>query len=150
MRTLAFLDCPTGISGDMCLGALVDAGVPLDYLTEQLEGLGISQEYRLQVEVVRHNSQKATKMRVDLLNIPENHHHHRHLPEIEGLIGNANLPESVRDGSLAVFRALAEAEAAVHGIPPEKVHFHEVGATDAIVDIVGHRSTGHNPPAHPA
>lgn len=137
MAKLAYLDCPTGISGDMCLGALVDAGVPLDYLTEQLEGLGISQEYRLQVEAVRHNAQQATKMRVDLLNIPESHHHHRHLPEIEGLIENAKLPESVRDGSLAIFRALAEAEASVHGIPPEKVHFHEVGATDAIVDIVG-------------
>jgi hypothetical protein len=181
MTKLAYLDCPTGIAGDMCLGALVAAGMPLEYLIEKLNGLGIEQEYRLRVESVHRNGQLATKVHVDLLGEAEHHHnyehdhghhhHHdhqhnhghdrssgltpetghqsphehyptvhaptRHLPEIERLIRAAGLPPRVTHWSLAVFRKLAEAEGAVHGIAPEKVHFHEVGATDAIVDIVG-------------
>jgi uncharacterized protein (TIGR00299 family) protein len=179
MTKLAYLDCPTGISGDMCLGALVAAGVPLEYLSEKLKGLGIEQEYRLRVENVHRNGQLATKVYVDLLTSarpnpdeahahphkhvhehehghapnsslasdPDNdrvHHYHagdrvstRHLPEIEQLITAAGLPLRAAQWSLAVFRKLAEAEGAVHGIAPEEVHFHEVGATDAIVDIVG-------------
>lgn len=179
MTKIAYLECPTGIAGDMCLGALVHAGVPLEYLIEKLYGLGISQDYQLRAEAVHRNSQLATKVYVDLTAIaqegqegssigdrqreidatdsPEpttfshhpHHEHqhseasashptpHRHLPEIESLIINAGLPERAQTWSLAVFRTLAEAEAAVHGIAPEAVHFHEVGATDAIVDIVG-------------
>jgi pyridinium-3,5-bisthiocarboxylic acid mononucleotide nickel chelatase len=137
MPKLAYLECPTGIAGDMCLGALVDAGVPLDYLTEKLARLGMSQEYRLRAEPVQRNSQQATKVYVDLLETDATHPHHRHLPEIERLITHADLSERIREGSLAAFRVLAQAEGIVHGIAPEKVHFHEVGATDAIVDIVG-------------
>ncbi|NEQ25692.1 MAG: nickel pincer cofactor biosynthesis protein LarC, partial [Microcoleus sp. SIO2G3] len=146
-------------------GALVAAGVPLEYLTEKLAKLGIEQEYQLRAENVHHNGQVATKVHVDL-QTKEQHlhstsnghgHHHphdhdhssetedqtsvhaptRHLPEIEHLITKAELPPRVQEWSLAIFRKLAEAEGAVHGIAPEKVHFHEVGATDAIVDIVG-------------
>ncbi|MFB8787585.1 MAG: nickel pincer cofactor biosynthesis protein LarC [Potamolinea sp.] len=170
MAKVAYLDCPTGIAGDMCLGALISAGVPLEYLTQNLKKLGIDQEYCARVESVYHNGQLATKVHVDLFNksdashnpdlghehdhphdhkhnhsstiTPHSQHHthhnpSRHLPEIERLITAANLPPRATEWSLAVFRKLAEAEAAVHGIPPEKVHFHEVGATDAIVDIVG-------------
>ena len=155
MTKLAYLECPTGISGDMCLGALVHAGVPLEYLREQLDRLEISDEYELRSELVERNHQQATKVHVDLRRShshpshpPEpddgaghsHHHHHppvRHLPEIEGLIEAAGLPQRARDWSLAVFRMLARAEGAVHGIAPERVHFHEVGATDAIVDVVG-------------
>jgi hypothetical protein len=181
MTKLAYLDCQTGIAGDMCLGALVAAGVPLEYLIEKLKGLGIEQEYQLRVESVHRNGQLATKIHVDsLVEAEQNHnpdydprHHHpddsehdhghehdheptpstrqpirhnhnadvhaptRHLPEIEQLITAAGLPPRVSQWSLAVFRKLAVAEGAVHGIAPEKVHFHEVGATDAIVDIVG-------------
>ncbi len=173
MTKLVYLDCQTGIAGDMCLGALVSAGVPLEYLTEKLKGLGIEQEFHLRVENVHRNGQLATKVYVDLLGEANQHHnpddspehdhqhhhasdftptaghqkpheHHtsvhaptRHLPEIEQLITAAGLPPRVSEWSLAVFRKLAEAEGAVHGIAPEKVHFHEVGATDAIVDIVG-------------
>ena len=143
MTKLAYLECPTGIAGDMCLGALVDAGVPLEYLQEQLKGLGIEREYRLRVESVHRNGQLATKFYVDLLGNDRlhhkhhTHHHGRHLPEIEDLILKANLPTRAEAWSLAVFRQLAVAEGAVHGIAPEKVHFHEVGAVDAIVDIVG-------------
>ena len=134
MKKVAYLECPTGIAGDMCLGALVDAGVPLNYLIETLEGLGIGEEYHLRAEKVHRHGQLATKVHVDLFNLKK---HHRHLPEIEKIIKNASLPPRALTWSLEVFRQLAIAEGAVHGIEPEKVHFHEVGATDAIVDIVG-------------
>jgi pyridinium-3,5-bisthiocarboxylic acid mononucleotide nickel chelatase len=151
MTKIAYFECPTGIAGDMCLGALVDLGVPLDYLIKQLENLRISEEYRLKAEKIHKNGQIATKIHVLLLAETENSHHHeddrhhhhhhhdraRHLPEIETMIINAKLPTKATEWSLAIFRQLAVAEGAVHGIPPEKVHFHEVGATDAIVDIVG-------------
>ncbi|CAA9318243.1 UPF0272 protein Slr1411 [uncultured Leptolyngbya sp.] len=205
MPKVAYLDCPTGIAGDMCLGALVDAGVPLDYLLAMLSRLGIAKEYHLWAEDVQRNGQRATKVHVDLslnafahhetddrahaktehsakphlhsateqsaateTNVIHAHSHNsdpihsqhshshethshgqastandrphdlvRHLPEVERLILAAALPARAEAWSLAVFRKLAEAEGAIHGVPPEQVHFHEVGATDAIVDIVG-------------
>jgi pyridinium-3,5-bisthiocarboxylic acid mononucleotide nickel chelatase len=140
MNKIAYFQCPTGISGDMCLGALVSLGVPVEYLVEKLNGLGIEDEYRLWAELVHRQSQQATKVHVDLVHDHhhEHHHHHtRHLPEIEEMIVKGNLPAQAEAWSLAVFRQLAVAEGAVHGIAPEKVHFHEVGAVDAIVDIVG-------------
>ncbi|MBE9029478.1 nickel pincer cofactor biosynthesis protein LarC [filamentous cyanobacterium LEGE 11480] len=159
MAKLAYLDCPTGIAGDMFLGALIDAGVPLEYLTEHLERLGIKDEFQLRCEPIHHNGQIANKLHVELLNPSEPHsHNHTHphesesahdhghdhdhthtrcLPEIEQMIQAACLPQLAEHWSLAVFRQLAQAEGAVHGIPPEEVFFHEVGAVDAIVDIVG-------------
>ena len=148
---VAYFDCPTGISGDMCLGAVLDAGVPLDYLTQHLDRLGIAQEYSLTEAWVNHNGQMAKKAIVTLKPTQESHdhthdhpHNHMHdrthtrtLPTIEAMIESANLPVRARDWSLAIFRRLAIAEGAVHGILPEQVHFHEVGAVDAIVDIVG-------------
>ena len=145
MGKIGYLECPTGIAGDMCLGALVDYGLPWQYLVTQLKSLGIEPEYQLRTEKVIRNGQLATKVHVDLRTEPEvtdtihNHSHYpaRHLPEIENLIKSATLPDRAKQWSLEVFKQLAIAESAVHGIPPEKVHFHEVGATDAIVDIVG-------------
>lgn len=257
MTQIAYLECPTGIAGDMCLGALIHAGLPLEYLETQLQRLGVSHEYKLRVETVWRNGQSATKLHVDLnaladsealahrepgvdvhptfrraysqmssgdltnltnqsvrQNIvepdsekdsdlhsrlhshshshlhsqwghshrdgpdsaqdsasyfqPHPHEHQassadslekakgainesghphdfasdhhagtRHLADIEQLILAAGLPPRAEAWSLAVFRQLAIAESAVHGIPIEAVHFHEVGATDAIVDIVG-------------
>jgi pyridinium-3,5-bisthiocarboxylic acid mononucleotide nickel chelatase len=248
MIKIAYLECQTGIAGDMCLGALVDAGVPVEYLATQLDRLNISTEYHLWAEKVDRNGQVATKVHVDLTPIhsanvavesavahshphsPEHHHQHsrehshehppehphphshehphpqphslehshrhphshehphsrehshehspehphrhphshehphphehqlehphehlrehphehahdherqRNLPQIEKLITAANLPTRAAKWSLAVFRQLAIAEGAVHGIDPSEVHFHEVGAVDAIVDIVG-------------
>ncbi len=140
MNKCVYLECPTGIAGDMCLGALVDVGVSWQYLIDRLQGLGIEQEYQLRKEKVHRQGQLATKVYVDLLtDILTDHHHHsaRHLPEIEQLIRSAALPTRVEEWSLQIFQNLALAEGAVHGIEPEKVHFHEVGATDAIVDIVG-------------
>lgn len=126
----------------MCLAALIDAGVPLTYLQEQLAGLGLTEPFDLQVAPTQRQGQRALKVTVQLGSGPEaaGHHHgapHRHLPDIQRLITGANLPARARDWSLLVFQRLAEAEAAVHGIAVEQVHFHEVGATDAIVDIVG-------------
>jgi pyridinium-3,5-bisthiocarboxylic acid mononucleotide nickel chelatase len=145
MKKIAYFECQTGIAGDMCLGALVDAGVPLEYLVDKLKELGIEQEYRLWSQKLHRNGQIATKVHVDVLaehrHEHDGHHHHhppaRHLPEIEKLIESALLPPRTQEWSLKVFRQLAIAEGTVHGTPPEKVHFHEVGATDAIVDIVG-------------
>ncbi len=140
MKKIAYIDCPSGIAGDMCLGALVDLGVPLDYLIEKLQGLGLEKEYRLWAEKASKKGQVATKVHVDL-SVDEHHSHShdnaRHLPEIQSLIKGANLPSQATRWSLDIFGRLAEAEGAVHGISPEKVHFHEVGAVDAIVDIVG-------------
>lgn len=136
MKKIAYFDCPSGIAGDMCLGALVDIGVPLEYLGEQLKRLGIEQEYHLWAETVKQHAQQATKVHVDLT-IEASKHHHRHLPGIQNLIQQASLPPKATEWSLKVFHHLAVAEGEVHGISPEEVHFHEVGATDAIVDIVG-------------
>ncbi|NDJ18683.1 nickel pincer cofactor biosynthesis protein LarC [Myxacorys almedinensis] len=150
MSKVAYLECPTGIAGDMCLGALIDIGVPLEYLIEKLDCLGIAGEYKLWAESVQRNGQRATKLHVELdgESTPHSHtaehasDHHaysklRHLPEIEQMICGAHLPARALAWSLAVFRQLAAAEGAVHGIAPEQVHFHEVGAIDAIVDVVG-------------
>lgn len=117
----------------MCLGALIDGGVPLDYLHETLAHLSLTDEYELVVKTVHYLGQRALHVEVAL----KHHHHHRHLPDIEGFIQQSNLPPRVKTWSLDIFRTLAIAEGTVHGIPPESVHFHEVGATDAIVDIVG-------------
>ncbi len=146
MPSIAYFDCPTGIAGDMCLGALVSAGVPLTYLSEELAKLGLAKEYDLRSELVQRQGQQATKVHVQLLSDStptdrhhEHHHHapHRHLPDIQALIQPAAIPSRAKDWSLAIFQQLAIAEGAVHGIAPQQVHFHEVGATDAIVDIVG-------------
>jgi uncharacterized protein (TIGR00299 family) protein len=220
MKTIAYLDCTTGISGDMCLAALIDAGVPLDYLQTRLATLGLDSEFTLTVNSVLRQGLRALKAQVDLANSPattdtipghdehrhhpsdvHNHchvhgpHHHTHrpphglahdaahrheqpgelrqeshlpvdktarpaskqppitkdsehhppvpahplrtLPIITRLISQADLPPRAKQWSLAIFHRLAEAEAAVHGIAIDQVHFHEVGATDAIVDIVG-------------
>jgi len=147
MDKIGYLECPTGIAGDMCLGALVDCGLPWQYLVDCLKNLGIEQEYQLSTETVIRNGQSATKVHVILKHEHGHHHHHdsddlhddrtRHLPEIEKIITSSSLPERVKRWSLDIFKTLAIAESAVHGIPPEQVHFHEVGATDAIIDIVG-------------
>ncbi|MEL6331826.1 MAG: nickel pincer cofactor biosynthesis protein LarC [Cyanobacteria bacterium J06626_26] len=135
MEKIAYFDCPTGIAGNMCLGAILAAGMPLGDLLARLEGLGLRDEYEFTVAQVRRQEQAATAVTVKL--VSNAIHGHRHLSAIEALIQQAKLPPRVTDWSLAIFRELAAAEAAVHGIPAEQVHFHEVGATDALVDIVG-------------
>lgn len=141
---IAYFDCFSGISGDMALGALIDVGVPIDELLTGLRTMPLS-GWDLQVDGVRKGTIAATSVTVitDRENQtprPELHHpkyHERHLSDIERLVIVSQLPESIKDQSISIFRLLAEAEAKVHGININKVHFHEVGAVDSIVDIVG-------------
>jgi uncharacterized protein (TIGR00299 family) protein len=132
VTTIAWFHPVSGIAGDMALGALLDAGADLDSVTATIEGLGVD-GWSLGSERVQRSSLAATRALVDA---PE-HHHHRRWSDIREMLTAAELPARVRDRALRVFEALAVAEAAVHGITPEEVHFHEVGALDAIVDIVG-------------
>jgi hypothetical protein len=130
---IAWFDCFSGASGDMILGALVDAGLPIGELQADLDKLGCG-PIRLRAEKVDRAGISATKLHVEY---PHEDHHHRGLPEIREIIQKAELPEKVKSDAVAIFTRLAEAEAAVHGVAVEKVHFHEVGALDAIADIVG-------------
>ena len=128
---VAHFDCFSGISGDMTLGALLDAGVDPQPIQEGLASLGLP--LRLEVEKIRKGGFAATAVRVEAAD----EHSHRHLPQVEEIIQRGRLTPRQRDLALHIFRRLAEAEAAVHGMPLEKVHFHEVGALDSIADIVG-------------
>jgi uncharacterized protein (TIGR00299 family) protein len=150
---LVYFDCASGASGDMLLGALVDLGLPLDVLRAELAKLPLG-GYRLEARPVDRSGLRATKVDVvidghehgheDVHHRHAHHHHgheerhqHRGLKEILDLVGRSSLEAPVKDRAAALFRRLAEAEAAVHGTSPEAVHFHEVGAIDSIVDIVG-------------
>lgn len=131
MKTLYF-DCFAGASGNMVLGALIAAGVDANSLKSELNKLGLP-DFELVVEKVDRSGISSTHVRVE---IPDEKNH-RHLPEIERIISESGLSPSVKERSIATFRRLAAAEASVHGIELKKVHFHEVGALDAIIDIVG-------------
>jgi hypothetical protein len=160
---IAYLECFAGISGDMLMGAFVDAGAPVEALQAMVAGLGLGAELR--VSKVNRSGIQSTK--VDVLvdgrlaesapksdgahshdHHPHEHSHnhghshshgdthgHRNLESIRAILAAAPLSERARELSLRAFRVLAEAEGRVHGISPEKVHFHEVGAVDAIVDV---------------
>jgi hypothetical protein len=130
---LAYFDCPSGASGDMILGALVDAGAPFEALARELAGLGVD-GYRLERREVIKAGFRATKVDVQL-----GHHEaaHRGLREILDILERSRLDPTVRDTASRIFRRLAEAEARVHGTTPGRVQFHEVGAVDAIVDVTG-------------
>ncbi len=131
---IGFLDCFSGVSGDMLLGALVDAGAAVEELRAGLAALPLS-GWRLEVARTTDRGLAGTRARVVLDDAQTQPH--RHLAEIEALLVTAALPERARARALAVFRKLAEAEAAVHGTTVEAVEFHEVGAVDSIVDITG-------------
>jgi len=167
VTTLLYVDCFAGASGDMILGALIDAGLPLDELRRALGSLGI-EDYELATERVLRAGVSATKFKLiehahahshehahahahSHTHSHEHHHTHDHahpqthahahghrsLREIESLIAKSALTPSARDRAIALFRRLAEAEAAIHNMPVEQVHLHEVGALDSIIDIVG-------------
>lgn len=132
--TVAWIECTAGASGDMFLGAWLDLGVPEAALREGLAGLAVSaDEYNIVVHPVKKSGIGATKVDV----VTAHSHHHRHLSDIEKILSDSDLPTSVKEKSREAFWNLAVAEAAVHATEPEKIHFHEVGAVDAIVDIVG-------------
>ena len=131
--TIAYFDCFSGISGDMTLGALVDAGVSIDALRAELARLDLP-GYEITSEKVKRSGIAATKVHVV---VDQKDQRPRHLSEIEKIIEGSSLPFAVRKNSLRIFKRLADAEAKVHGTTPDKIHFHEVGAVDSIVDIVG-------------
>lgn len=176
MRTL-YLDCFSGISGDMFIGALIDAGGDSTLLEEELQKLNISEEYKLSWRKVVKNGISSTKFDVELSEIADHkyddghqhnhkhedvdhnhehehsdhhhkhehsdhhehshHHSHRAYQDIVKLIDGSQLSQEVKETSLSIFRKIGEAEGLIHGISLEKVHFHEVGAVDSIIDIVG-------------
>lgn len=129
---LAYFDCFSGISGDMTLGALVDAGCAVEQLRAGLRGLQIP-GWELTAEKVWKNGMAATYVNVKT----EDQSTHRSLNAILEILQKSQLAPAVRERAAAIFQKLGEAEARVHDVPLEKIHFHEVGAVDAIVDIVG-------------
>lgn len=130
MRALHF-DCFSGISGDMTLGALIDAGVDAAAIRAGLDSLGLP--IRLVADKVRKGGFAATRVTIEA---PEEKDH-RFLADIDAFLAQGKLTDKQRDLALRIFRRLGEAEAAAHGMPLDRVHFHEVGALDSIADIVG-------------
>lgn len=129
---IAYFHCFAGISGDMILGALVDAGLDFSELQADLAKLPLT-EYTLRMEKVCKQGIGGTKVHV----IAEEGHVHRHLKDIREIITASTLPEAVQEKSIEIFTRLAEAEAKVHQTSVDDIHFHEVGGVDAIIDIVG-------------
>ncbi len=129
---IAYLDCASGISGDMTLGALIDAGVDLAAVQAGIDSLGLP-SCRLATAEVKKKGFRALQLTVE----HEPEHKHRHLHHITAMIDGSILTPRQRELATRIFRRLAEAEAKVHGSTIEKVHFHEVGAVDSIADIVG-------------
>lgn len=132
--TIAYLDTPSGISGDIFLACLVDAGWPLASLRQTVEKLDLPKgSWDIHAQSVTQGSIRGTRVQVEAADeVPE-----RHLAEITDILEAAPLPDQVICRARAVFTRLAAAEAKIHGTTPEEVHFHEVGALDAIIDIVG-------------
>lgn len=177
MKTLYF-DCFSGISGDMVIGALIDAGADPNHLVQQLKKLKIDDEYELKWTKVIKNGITSTKFDVVLWNegnhhshshshdhshdhdhghshdhshdhdhghshghshdhSHDHHHHHRSYKDIVEMIEQSELEDDVKETAQRIFRKIGEAEGLIHGVPLDKVHFHEVGAVDSIVDIIG-------------
>lgn len=137
-----YLDCFSGISGNMLLGAFLQAGVPEAYLRAELAKLPLEGSYVMKVEPVMKNGIAACYVDVRLPHHDDHHdgehgHEHRTMADIRALIEASALSEAVKARSLAIFQTLAEAEGKVHARPADTVAFHEVGAVDSILDIVG-------------
>jgi len=131
---IAYFDCFSGAAGDMIVGACLDAGASADHLREELAKLNLS-EVDLRIEKVNKAGFAATSFNPVITHL--DHTPHRHLPDILKIIAQAALSNSVQEKASSIFTRLAQAEARVHGCEVEKIHFHEVGAADAIMDIVG-------------
>lgn len=149
MANLIYFDAFNGVAGDMVLGALIDLGLPLKHLEAELGKLDLA-GYRLQSKRVERHGLSGVDFRVESAEDPvsthpphgEDHPHHSHQEHrtyraIRSMIEQSMLSEAVKSRSLRIFKVLAEAEAKVHRSPVEQVHFHEVGAVDSIVDVVG-------------
>ena len=150
-----YLDCSSGISGNMFLGACIQLGVPENYLKSELEKLNLSNEYKFEISDVSKNGigavyvdvkllrefnpEKVEKDRPNIRRMPRqtHHHEHRNMATIRKIIEDSNLNSAVKQNALSIFSEIAFAEGKVHQRPAEEVNFHEVGAIDSIVDIVG-------------
>ena len=130
---IAYLDCFSGASGNMLVGALLDAGLPFDEWNAAMGSLGLPECEPMIKKVQKHG---ITGTYFEIIE-HELSHEHRGLREIDGIIGKSGLPPAVKERTMKVFRELARVEGALHGIAPEKVHFHEIGALDTIYDIAG-------------
>jgi uncharacterized protein (TIGR00299 family) protein len=131
---IAYFDCFAGASGDMILGALLDAGLPLKTLKAEIDKLHLD-HYDLRVEKT---VKKGISGSQAIVIIDERHHHyHRCLSDIKDIIKKSDLSDNIKEMTIKIFTKLAEAEAKVHHVSPDRVHFHEIGAMDAIIDIVG-------------
>jgi len=128
---IAYFDCFSGISGDMTLGAFIGLGVPAGWLTDTLKS-ALSIEFDLSVESISRSGIAGSHVNVSVAD-----HKARHYSDIRKMIQNSGLPDGVKATSLEMFERLASAEAGIHGCSKDEVHFHEVGAVDAIVDMVG-------------
>jgi uncharacterized protein (TIGR00299 family) protein len=138
---IAYFDCFSGASGDMLLGALLDAGLPLAELETDLARLAVG-GYRLSAERVTRQGLTGTQLQIDPAptsadGTQRKERPARTLPAIERIIGGSDLPAPVKERSLAVFGRIARVEAAIHGTTVDDVHFHEIGAVDSLIDIVG-------------
>lgn len=142
-----YLDCISGISGDMTLAALIDLGADLSYIVDQLKQLPID-DFNIEVHSVVKRGIAAKKLKIDLYpNTPappvlfrmqeDPNHVHRRAADILAMLEESKLPARVKQRSLAIFQAIAIAEGKIHGMDPQEVHFHEVGAMDSIIDIIG-------------
>jgi len=127
-----YLDCHDGVAGDMILAALLDLGVPVDLVESELKKLELD-GWELKVSEVKRNAIRALHLDV----IVQEQHHHRSWADIRAMIEKSAIGDSAKKRGLEIFQALAAAEAKVHGVDVDKVHFHEVGAVDSIIDIVG-------------
>ena len=132
--TTLHVECPTGLAGDMLLSALIDLGVPQTVVDEALAALGWADRYRLLVKEGRSGGLRGLRLTVESL---EPDPPHRHWEDLRQQFELADWSPTLKRRVLAVFTALAEAEATVHGLPSDRVHFHEVGAIDSVVDVVG-------------
>ena len=129
---VAYFDCFSGIAGDMILGALIDAGLDVSVLKKELQKLDLT-GYRIKTQKISYNHISGTDVNIEI----KKGHNHRSLSDIKNLIKNSELDKKIKLQSINIFQRLGEAESKVHNIPIEKVHFHEVGAVDAIIDIAG-------------
>ena len=134
LAKILYYDASSGISGDMNLAALVGLGVDFSYLCSELEKLNLSGEFRLEQKNVVKNGIAATKIDVVLL---KSQPHARSYADIKQILANSNLSEFCKKKAIVIFHVIAQAEAKVHAVSIDEVHFHEVGAVDSIVDVVG-------------
>ncbi len=139
MKKIMYIDAFSGISGDMLIAAFLNAGMPVGLLEENFRKLRLPEQYSLEYKLVNKGVIQggSFKIKLDIDHSIGSPHHHRHMSDIRTIINESDLSNNVKNKALKIFEVLAVAEGKVHGQSPEDVHFHEVGATDSILDIIG-------------